>query len=234
MRKLAIFVEGYSELLFVDNLVREIIGEQHLTIQLHQIRGGSTVPRSISIMRITKATTDEKFYIQIIDCGGDALVKTRILEEHKNLTDAGFEKIIGIRDVRPDFTLAEIPKLRTGLKLYIKTSLAPVEFILAIMEVEAWFLAEVNHFPTINPALNEALIFTSLGFNPANDDLSLRPDPANDLDQAYKLVGEGYDKTRAHIERTVNNLDYSNVYFETSKRFSDLGVLTGSIENFIS
>ncbi|OWK45365.1 hypothetical protein FRUB_01696 [Fimbriiglobus ruber] len=55
----------------------------------------------------------------IVDCGGDHQVKSRILEEHENLTKTSYQKIVGIRDVRPDFTSADIPRLE---KVFILTS----------------------------------------------------------------------------------------------------------------
>lgn len=124
------FVEGYTEVVFVKKLVEEIAGEQKVLIEHRQIRGGgarSSSRRTFAQVRAARPDTGQNYYVLIVDCGGDHLVKTRIREEHENFDRVGYQKIIGVRDVRPDFTHAEIPRLRTTLPHYIKTSLIPVE-----------------------------------------------------------------------------------------------------------
>jgi hypothetical protein len=88
---------------------------------------------------------------------------------------------------------SEIPKLELGLKTRIKTSLIPVEFILEIMEIEAWFLAETSHFPRIDAAITIPVISARLGFNPEAD-MSLRPNPCDDLDNCSRIGGKRYSK----------------------------------------
>ena len=154
MRKLAVFVEGYSELLFVDKLLEHVAGAHNVSIELRKIRGGSRVPRQVGILRAANiAVPAQQYYVLIYDCGSDEQVKTRIMEEHLNLTNSGYEHIIGIRDVRPRFQLHEVPRLRIGLRTAIRTRLAPVTFILGVMEFETWLLAESTHFQRIDPGI---------------------------------------------------------------------------------
>jgi len=40
MNKLAVFVEGYTEVVFVEKLVEEIAGQQNVLIEHRKIRGG--------------------------------------------------------------------------------------------------------------------------------------------------------------------------------------------------
>jgi hypothetical protein len=153
------------------------------------------------------------------------------VEEHESLTRKGYTKIIGMRDVRPKFTYGDIPKLETGLKKYVKTSLIPVEFILAVMEIEAWFLAEYNHFPKIEPSITVSAIKTRLVFDPEHDDLALRPNPVEDLDAAYMIGGKIYEKGK---DTTVDVLDYSYIYFELQSKIPYLKRLVNSIEEFLA
>jgi hypothetical protein len=232
MNKLAIFVEGYTEVVFADKLVREIAGEHNVLIEWRRIKGGSASRRSYAQLQAAKENTGQKYFVQIVDCGGDQLVKTRIVEEHENLTRAGYSKIIGVRDVRPDFTYADIPRLEVSLRTYIKTSLAPVEFILAVMEIEAWFLAEATHFPKIDPTITVPAIIATVGLDPENDDLQLRPTPTDDLKACYAIGGKMYEKHAALT--TVNALEFARVYFELGKRFPHLQRLIANIEAFLS
>lgn len=220
MNRLAIFVEGYTEVVFVMKLIEEIAGNK-VQIEHREIRGGTTTKRTMALIKATKPETGLKNFVLLLDCGGDDLVKTRILEEHYNLTKKGYSRIIGIRDVRPTFTHADIPRLEANLLKYVKTSLIPVQFILAIMEIEAWFLAETTHYPKVDPAITVVAIKTKLGFDPENDDMQQRLAPADDLNNCYAIGGKTYVKRGA--KNTVNALDYALIYMGLWKKFSTWG-----------
>jgi hypothetical protein len=232
MRKLAIFVEGYTELQFVDRLIVEIAGAHTVLIDHRKIRGGSSVPKSWATIRASNPASGHEYYVLLVDCGGDDLVKTRIMEEHERLHNSNYTKIIGIRDVRDKFTYADIPRLEQGLRTRIRTSLIPVEFVLPIMEIEAWFLSEYTHFERIDPAITLAAIAAAFGFHPQNDDLSLRPTPANDLDACYALAGKRY--TKGTSGATVAALDCDLLYLELRNRIPYLDRLAQSIEGFLT
>ena len=232
MNKLAVFTEGYTEVAFVEKLIEEIAGKNNVQIEHTQIRGGSTVPKSMTVIRAAKPVTGQRYYVLLVDCGNDELVKERIREEHENLTKAGYSKLIGIRDVRPKFTHAEIPKLEAYLPKYIKTKLIPVTFILAIMELEAWFLAESTHFSRIDPAITVAAIKATLGFDPSTDDMQQRLAPANDLNDCYSIGSKAYIKNQAKL--TVDALDFAAVYLELRNRIDYLDRLISEIDTFLS
>ena len=235
MRRLAIFVEGYTELLFVDRLICEIAEKSHIAIQHRQIRGGgrnSGIAKKFIELQAPVVKPNHSLYFLIVDCGGEDLVRQRIQEEHSSLTSKSYEKIIGLRDVFPKFTHADIPKLKKGLQYGIKTSLTPVQFILSEMELEAWFLAEYNHFQHVDAMLTTDTILNQLGFDPENEDMTLRLSPANDLIAAYNLVGKAYIKGDATV--TVDKLDYEHIYTILRSRISSLNELLDAIDKFIA
>jgi hypothetical protein len=234
MNRMAVFVEGYTEVKFVKRLVEEIAGHNNVLIEHREIRGGgkdSGIRRTMGLVETARSDTGQEYYILIVDCGGDEQVKTRIREEHENLTKKGYSRIIGLRDVRSRFTYAEIPRLELNLPRFIKTSLIPVEFILAIMEIEAWFLAETTHYARIDPAITVAAIKSTLGFDPENDDLEQRPHPAEDLRRCYAIAGKDYLKGRA--EDTVNALDFAELYCNLTAKIARLKRLTDIINEFL-
>lgn len=232
MKKLAVFVEGYTELLFVEQLILEIGGVHNVRVELQKIRGGSKVPRKMTTIKAAKTDTGERYYVLIVDCGSDDQVKTRIIEEHDSLTHSGYSMIIGMRDVRPKYSLSDVSRLEIGLRMYIKTNLIPVEFILAVMEVEAWFLAEINLFEKIDSSITIDKIKENLGFDPYNDDLSQRPEPANDLDAVYRIGGKSYEKNNVSV--TINALDYPSIYLELPDRVDYMRRLINGIEGFLA
>ena len=231
MKRLAIFVEGYSELIFVEQLLQQIAGANNVHIEQRRIRGGATAPRSMTILKAGRPQGGQKYFVLLVDCGGDDLVKTRILEEHESLTRHKYEKIVGIRDVRPKYLHAEIPKLEVGLRKYVKTALIPVEFVLSVMEVEAWFLAEFNHFPRIDTRITIESIRAQCGFDPSVDDMSLRASPADDLNACYSIAGKAYAKSKAG--RTISALDYAYVYLELPAKFPHLAKFVASLDDFL-
>lgn len=235
MRKLAFFVEGASEMLFVEKLVSEVAEVKDVIIRKTKIRGGGKSgihPKVFKELDAEREATDEKFYVLIYDCGGDHLVGQRIKEEHAGLTENGYERIIGIRDVRPTFSRSDIPKLQKGMESVVDKTLAPVIFILSTMEVEAWFLAEYSHFEKIHPELSPDLIRHSLGFDPRTFVVADRDHPARDLEEAYLLRGIVYDKMA--VQNTVDVLDFAMIYTDLGSSVPELGALSNAVDQFLT
>jgi hypothetical protein len=228
---MAIFVEGYTEVVFVDQLIAEIANENAVRIEWRLISGGATCPRTSRQIKAAQPNTGQEHFAVIFDCGGDDAVKTRMIKEYPHLVEAGYSKIICIRDVYPKFTHAEIPTLKALLPKHVKTKPVVVDFILSIMEIEAWFLAEHSHFPKIDPAITLDAIVDRLRFDPANDDMQARPTPADDLHNCYVLGGKTYEKRNA--KDTVDALDYVHVYAGLVEKFPDLKRLCDIIETFL-
>ena len=233
MKRLAVFVEGQTEQLFAESLIREIAGQANIRFELRSIRGGAKARRQTRLLQSIPDDAGEEYYVLIVDCGGDETVVSRIREEYDNLVAQGYEAIIGIRDVYP-LLREDIPILARRIPLNVKTKPIRVVFVLAVMEVEAWFLAESTHFERIDPALTVALISASLGFDPSAEDMEQRPSPAGDLHEAYQLVGLAYSKRRANVQRTVGVLDYARLYLEMPTRYPSLETLVSALDRFLS
>ncbi|CAJ0859879.1 DUF4276 family protein [Ralstonia flatus] len=235
MRKIAFFVEGRTELHFVARLLQEVATKDHMYMDLREIRGGGKsgkTARTVTTIDIKPQMGSERFYALIFDCGSDAQVKTRIAEEHSALTKDGYEVIVGIRDVRPDYENSQLAHLRKLLRYGIDKTLTPVMFILPTAEIEAWFLAEHTHFGRIDPSLTMPQIQQAIGCDPATDDMSTRLEPAVDLDKCYRLVGKAYKKSKAR--RTINALDMSLVYVQLVDKIPELNRLVLAIDTFLT
>jgi hypothetical protein len=217
MKKMAIFVEGLTELKFIDRLLREIITERHLQIAHARASGGARGSRRVmSISAISEAHEERKYYFLIVDSSSDNRVGSDIRENYDSMAAQGYASIIGLRDVRPDFSFAEIPKLRGRLSYRLKTKPIQVIFALGVMEIEAWFLAEHSHF------------------DPISGDMQLRENPAKDLSDSYALEGLAYAKRTAQIQRTIDALDYAAIYCEHPKKFPDADNIIRTLEAFIT
>ena len=230
MKRLAIFVEGETEQLFAAFLVREMANAAHLHVEFRAAKGGKSTRRRNRIVTAVADNPTMKWYVLIVDCSGDGGVKSRILEEFTHLAEHDYKFVIGLRDAPKN--RADIPRLREGLAINLPAAPPPVHFVLAVMEIEAWFLAEHTHLPKIHDKLTCAFIHTELGFDPSADDMRNRDRPAQDLNAAYKLVGARYQKGRA-AERTIYLLDCSRIVFEMVEGEPDIKRFVETISAFL-
>ena len=174
------------------------------------------------------------YSVIILNSGSDSRVASDIRERYESLVNAGYSQIVGIRDVRPEVSVNEIPRLRRGLRYRLKTKPVDPLFVLSVMETEAWFLAEFTHFLCIHEHLTISRIVQAFGFDPETEDMQLRPEPAKDLSNIYGLEGHAYTKRSNNIQRTIDALDYCRIYLEHGDRFSDLGSFITLLEDFFS
>ena len=231
MNKLAMFVEGYTEVQFCTQLIQLIASESGLKIECRKIRGGTTVRLSYRLIEEFSDVDNNEVthFVLIYDCGNDSLVKSRMVAEYQNLADAKYSSIICLRDVYPDIAFADIAKLENGLPFRVRTQPIPVKFILSVMEVEAWFLAEYSHFKKIDPTITLERI-RNLGIDVENGDLRQRGKPTEDLRDCYALAGKSYEKL--NTAPTMQALDMMKVYFEVSQRLPYLQLLCEEITSF--
>ncbi|MDR3632322.1 MAG: hypothetical protein P4L84_00720 [Isosphaeraceae bacterium] len=231
MSKMAIFAEGYTEVVFVERLINELANQNHVRIDVRAVRGGTNVRRTCRLVRAGMPHPQQNRFVLIYDCGGDVAVKTRMMEEYDNLIKASYVIIICLRDVRPKYQLGDVHLLRQSLPLYVKTRPVTVHFLLSIMEIEAWFLAEATHYERIDPSITIEVIKNTCGFDPVIDDMQLRPFPANDLNNCYSIGGKIYEK--ANPANTVASLDYNEVCLNIAPKFNDLQRLIDLIGGFL-
>ncbi len=231
MKKIAIYVEGQTEQFFINKLLIEIAGQKNIQIELKKFSGKNNSPTSDIYPKTVATPVDAKYSALIYDCGGDEGVKSRILEDYAGLLSNGYSKIIGIRDL---FPLTDLTKLERGLQNNISSLPISTEIIVAVHEIEAWFLSECTHFERIDNKLNNDFIISNCGYNPCIDDMTIFPNPALNLRTIYQFVGKAYNKNKKNVERTVECLDYANLYLNVSHKVLKFGELINKIDTFLT
>lgn len=212
MEKLAIFVEGQTERLFVERLITAMAGHRHFHIDAIQAYGGGRIiPRCWEEIHATRPHPKTHYYILIYECTNDSRVLSDIREHYQTLADQQYHAIIGIRDVYPQHAPA-IATIREDFKTYLPKTPLGTTLILAIMEIEAWFIGEHTHFARLHSALTVPTLTGKLGYDPSIHDVTLIPSPSNDLRVAYSLAGLSYNKSHNNVERTVRHLSFEEVY----------------------
>ncbi len=224
MKKIAFFVEGLTEADFVKIYLKEVTSQRGL-ISVKEFKGGKSSPRVYSQVYSNNAGSD--YVVDIYVSGTDNRVNSDILDNLSSLATSGFTTIIGLRDLRGQktdgsmFVLADLPSVeRANLRIF-SGKIPRVHSVVAVMEIETWFMAETNHYANIDTSLTQAIITSNaaaLGVNPYIDDLTQVAQPAEKLNDIYHLVGKAYDKTAARRQRTIKALDYANLYMNVPAR----------------
>ena len=139
MRKLAFFVEGQTERLFVQALVAACAGECNVQIVSQRGHLGGKHSRIFFEVEAKNVGSGEDYFILIVDSGSDEGVVSDIRDRFDGLLRENYETIIGLRDVWP-ISRNDIAKLQIGMRSSVASLQGvPIEFYLSIMEVEACF-----------------------------------------------------------------------------------------------
>lgn len=229
LRKIAFFVEGYTEQQFIKKLLEELFDQRKIAIEIKSIRGGNRVATSYSTILSADKTDQTQFYILIYNCNGDNAIKSNILEQRLNLIEAGYCKIVGLRDVYP-ISKSDIFKLRSGLTYGIPQKDLPISFVLSVMEIEGWFLAEETHFQKINNLLTVDVIRRDFGIDLSSANTEDILEAAILLKRIYQTVGMSYRKEASSIDRTINALDFTNIYLNVRSRNKSLDTIITECE----
>ncbi|TAH20397.1 MAG: DUF4276 family protein [Cytophagales bacterium] len=239
MKKIAFFVEGQTEQFFLNKLLIEIAGSKNIFIKLKKFKGKGKPTEDILPKTLSQPSHQVNHTVLIYDCAGDGSVKSRILEEYRDLRKNGYAEIVGLRDLYPLPDLQKLTRrLNNGLVINgkrIEEALPnDTSIVVAVREIEEWFLAECNHYVCIDASLNYAVV-SSLGFNPCTDDLTIRSNSAAlDLHAIYQLAGKHYNKKKDNVDRTLSCLDYTNLYLNVRHKIPKLNDLITKIDAFLS
>jgi hypothetical protein len=243
MKKIAFYVEGLTEQFFINKLLIEIAGQKNIEIELRQFRGANKGYKTDIYPKTSSQPVNPKHHALILDCVGDGGVKPRILEDYQRLFSKGYSEIIGLLDLYPKTDLAKFEnELIKGTVKNGRTITQPLpkntDIVVAVNEVESWFLSECTHFKCIDNILTNSLIISNMGFDPCTDDMTLRSHPAMDLHTIYQLADQSYmdsngRKRKNKVERTVECLDYADIYITLRCRILKLKQLISKIDSFL-
>lgn len=213
--KIAIFVEGQTELIFVREYLLKIFDFQ-ISIDCYTLFADSRLHTT----EYAFAAPEPLHYFQILNTGNDNAVLSRILRRERLLWNAGFDKIIGLRDMFSSAYLEEVTERKIDQRvnnLFVETTqqtinreaIRPddIHFSFAIMEVEAWILALDSCFQHIHELLDHDFIAEKLGHNlSVIDPETTFFHPANIIEEIYSLVGLKYKKSKGDIYTIMNGI----------------------------
>ena len=221
--KVAFFVEGLTETIFIRSLLLNIFDSSKLEIECIRLFNTSKGEPTYSIFNDLAIMK-----VLIIDVEGDSKVLSGIKERENNFFNQSYKKIIGLRDMYSDeyknlskkkgadekTNSLVISRTQSEINKMTHPNLIKLHF--AIMEIEAWFLAMTDVLSKVDSRLTPNFIKNKLGF----DILIIDPQfyfrkPSRDLEKVYALVGKTYDKTKSCLEGLMSKIqkeDFYNLY----------------------
>ena len=226
-RKIAIFVEGDTELVFVRHFLNTWYNYDAnlLGFECYKLQSNNkyTVPYSIG------SRNSENFY-EIIIVGNDNSVLSKMLTRAEELGNSGFSSIIGLRDMfcdkyhqasshgREVSTFLNAKFISAAQKVISQSQLSnkqDIHLYFAIMEIEAWLLG-MNRLPmVIDSSLTATSIIESLGIDLSQDPEMSIYHPAVVLNSIYNLNGKTYGKHTDDAEGVISQLlreDFEQLY----------------------
>ena len=128
--------------------------------------------------------------------------------------------MLGLRDLYPNKREQEA-LIRSAINKIVQKS--PVsenlEIFLAVMETEAWFLADYEFFSRVDNRLTKEYIQEQLGYDLAKEDPELFfSHPAKIINDIYSLVHLSYKKRQGDCHKIVNNIDYEFLYLDARQQ----------------
>jgi len=222
IKKIAIFVEGYTEQQFVIRLLDAIAGVRGVSFEMMEQFEG--ILHSTEL----RMKADSELYVLLVNCRNDSQVKSQIIKQHEKLTNSGYSKIVGLRDVYPH-PISDLPLVRQFASVGLPTQGAPIDVILAVMEIEAWIVEELTHYTRINAQMTPDAI-RDKGFDIIDKRGHEWSQPAEILNSIYSHWGLAYRKKQKQINRSIEALDLDELYLNVRSKSPSLDDLINSLE----
>jgi hypothetical protein len=209
MIKVAIFTEGQTEQLFACEAIRQLANGTNYYIVNERKNGKGDRLIKMDYGKIGDPDNHD-IYFQILNCDSDSQVLSTIREEYASLVAAGFTHIIGLRDVRP-INRDRMEKLFESTLKYKPTGTVDPLIVIAIMEIESWFIGENTHFIRIDQTLTPGNILADTNID-ITIDSEIFDKPFETLQHIYASVGKPYSKSKDDAKRTVSVLDMKEYF----------------------
>lgn len=226
--KVAFFVEGQTEAIFVEALLKHLFGAGRVEVK---------VANHASIYTFWNVQPTYALHTCLVyDCEGDEQVVSKIKENYTRMKLKGFEAFFGLRDVHSQRYEKVGERLIHGIRSTIKdiTEDVPIGMHFARMETETWFLACPSFLEKLNPELTLNTIKKSLKKDLNKIELEALDHPVNFLKRIYKLVNLQYGKSKDDAHAIVSRLDFDQLCLETQHKIPAFHEFLDDIEGVMA
>ena len=215
MKRIAIFVEGQAEQIFIRHLLPTILDWSKFSFTCVKLYANQMqeVPHSYNV-----GQSHVEVHFLIVNAANDTKVLSAIKEREQHLFAKGYDEVFGLRDMYSNefckysnsIQNDVINKFINGARHSISLMSCPdkIHFHFAIMELEAWFLGMYNLFRKINSVLDTHYIEENVGYNLSEIDPQTQFfKPTTELDRILRLAGLGYQKHSHEVNSILSKMD---------------------------
>jgi hypothetical protein len=212
MKRIAVFTEGQTELVFVRNLVGVIHGYENICFTCMNLHA-----ESLREVPYKHTCPNPKVEYLIVNVAGDSKVLSAITEREEKLIDEGYDEVIGLRDmyceeyvnssstIDPNLNQSFISNHHETINTLANAD--KIRFFFAIMEIESWILAMYTLLEKYNPALTKEYIIQCLNIDLENiDPEEVFFHPTLTMMDIFAITGDNYDKSKDVSEAIFHNL----------------------------
>lgn len=217
--RIAIFVEGLTERIFVTELLCKYFSDGTIQVKSMKLRGGKVA--RISFTAVHDAQHYGEHFCLIVDASGDEPVLSKLKENYDQMRERGYTAFFGLRDLKSEafrkYGEQIIQKAQDTVDSF-KTK-DDVYFHFAKMETEAWFLAEPGVFERIDSRLTIRTIEQAIGMNLDEvDPQEVIRNPATIVRRIHELAGLRYRKEENEVHRLVSRLDWKELRISAKEK----------------
>lgn len=214
-RKLAVFVEGQTELVFVREFLKQWYGYD---VNIVGFDCYNLLAKEFCDAEYRYGSEDSENYFMIVNVGNDNSVLSSIIGRLKFLRNKGFKLVVGLRDMYSTQYIRDAKKHEIVDEVSqrhansVKDVLRDIEdgtfvdFHFAIMEIEAWFLGMDGFMERLDSRLTRDFVIKNLNINLDDDPENTIFHPAAELGKIYALVDKRYDKHKSDISSIMSLL----------------------------
>lgn len=214
-RKLAVFVEGQTELIFVREFLKQWYNYDANMVGFDCYK---LLANEFCDAEYRYGNEESENYFFIVNVGNDGSVLSSIKKRMVFLKNKGFQIIVGLRDMYSSQYIADAGKREINdsvCQQHIESvnevlqgieNGTFVDFHFAIMEVEAWFLGMAGFLEKVDGMLTLDYVQKQTGLNLEDDPEKSVFHPAAELGKIYSLVGKQYDKHQSDISSIMAKL----------------------------
>jgi hypothetical protein len=219
LKRIAIFAEGQTELIFIRNLLLWVLDPSKISFECFEL-----IAHKLSNVPFSYPNPNADVHFLVLNVHGDEGVLSSIKEREQNLIEKrGYERIIGLRDMYCDEYVRRSPGVIDNQisNLMIQRHNQTVGYMIhsdkiklyhAIMEIEAWFLGMYHLFSKIDSNLTVENIKQKLGIDLiTTDPQQLFFKPSDQVNSIFQLCGGEYKKKQGEIEHICSKIDASDL-----------------------
>jgi hypothetical protein len=225
-RRIAFFVEGQTESIFLPELLREYLP---VNSNLHVTRKRQHGEAMFEVSVRGPQPLFAEFEVLIVDCGCDDKVLSYALDQLPYLHNVGYESLTLLRDLYP-LTAGDHAGLLQNAVEELNSAPIPTELHIAIREIEAWFLGDVAVLQRMDAVLTRQFVEANANILISPGMVESIPHPAALLDHIFGRIGLRYKKSEDEVWSLVSKLDYVTLLAESAVQIPSLSKFLNRID----